>query len=202
MGGTELKRKLLLATLSLLLPLTVFAAGADWDSYIKDPNYTVIAENGAAYYDKDTGKVEFNGGDPILIELYKKGQEDGDPVLYQELNAKFSVPSSYVSTIPKNYESISFKPHADRFERVRQKSGIGRASGSYSGGMGTGPMAAGEAYGSIRWSLEYDYTIRIVSEAVWPLEYTIQSGGEVMNRPEYIETAMAHRQEYENSGWS
>lgn len=206
-----MKRKLLLATLSLLLPLTVFAAGADWDSYIKDPNYTVIAENGAAYYDKDTGKVEFNGGDPILIELYKKGQEDGDPVLYQELNAKFSVPSSYVSTIPKNYESISFKPvsndggvvyHADRFERVRQKSGIGRASGSYSGGMGTGPMAAGEAYGSIRWSLEYDYTIRIVSEAVWPLEYTIQSGGEVMNRPEYIETAMAHRQEYENSGWS
>ena len=44
MGGTELKRKLLLATLSLLLPLTVFAAGADWDSYIKDPNYTVIAD--------------------------------------------------------------------------------------------------------------------------------------------------------------
>ena len=64
-----MKRKLLLATLSLLLPLTVFAAGADWDSYIKDPNYTVIAENGAAYYDKDTGRevlraVELRQHDP------------------------------------------------------------------------------------------------------------------------------------------
>ena len=40
-----------LLVLCLLMPLTVFAAG-DWDTYIKDPGYTVISEIGAASYDK------------------------------------------------------------------------------------------------------------------------------------------------------
>ena len=197
-------------TLSLLLPLTLFAAG-DWDSYIKDPNYTVISEVGTATYDKSEKKVQLGWGDPIPVSLYKKGQEDGEPLEYQELNAKFSTPQKYLSAIPEGHEDISWQPrtgdgsvayHADSFERVAQKGRLGSAAGGYSGGLGLGAIESGEAYASVHWSLDYDFQVKIVSEAMWPMEYTLESGGFVMNDPELYENAMYQRADYEERHWS
>ena len=198
-----------LLVLCLLMPLTVFAAG-DWDTYIKDPGYTVISEIGAASYDKKKNKVVLHNA-PIPVSLYKKGRENGEPLEYQELNATFSTPGAYLHVIPDGHENVSWQPrtndgsvvyHADYFEKVVQKGGIGSATGSYSGGMGLGAIEAGEAYASIRWALNYDFSVKIVSEAVWPLDYAVKSGGFVCSDPSMLENAMAQRESYENSGWS